>query len=464
MSSSWSRQLFNRLKSPARRVIPLAWRRRLNDRLRGVSVRGQLAAEPDLAYTNQLDVFVFAGAGRDASGGCRPAPEMAWQVRGIHTFYPGDPPFAGLLAAGDTPRTVAGCEQAAGWLETFAHTQAVEEAVCVVQHPVWHGVVAALKQRYGWKVVVDSLTVDRATGGTDQLPAPEPDGQPLSSLADLVIREGPVFVDGELQGAAWQDIRNLYERVSIIIVSYNGLEFTRQCVESILGRTIYPNYDIIVVDNGSKTDVEEYLRGLAAGQDRVQVVLNGANRGFAAANNIGLQRAAGSQFVVLLNNDTVVPRGWLCRLLRHARKPQVGLVGPVTNWTGNEARIEVSYRDVRDVEAFARAHTYANEGKAFDIGVLAMYCVAMRKAVADQVGPLDERYEVGMFEDDDYARRVRQAGYRVICAEDVFVHHYGMASFARLGEAEYRAIFERNKERYEQKWGGPWQPYRARDR
>ncbi len=86
----------------------------------------------------------------------------------------------------------------------------------------------------------------------------------------------------------------------------------------------------------------------------------------------------------------------------------------------------------------------------------------MRKAVVDQIGPLDERFGAGMFEDDDYARRVRQAGYRVICAEDVFVHHRGSASFSKLSETEYRNLFELNKRLYEEKWGEAWVPHRYR--
>ena len=140
----------------------------------------------------------------------------------------------------------------------------------------------------------------------------------------------------------------------------------------------------------------------------------------------------------------------------------MGTVGPVTNWTGNEARIDVGYSDIKDMDTFARAWTHSNEGKCFDIRVTAMFCVEMRKAVTDQIGPLDERFGLGMFEDEDYARRVRQAGYRVICAEDVFVYNHGMASFAKLADAEYRKLFERNKWQYEEKWGEPWVPYQTR--
>ena len=70
-----------------------------------------------------------------------------------------------------------------------------------------------------------------------------------------------------------------------------------------------------------------------------------------------------------INDAFVVPRCRLCRLLRHVRKPDVGMVGPVTNWTGNEARIDVGYSDIKDMDTFARAWTHSNEGKCFDIRI-----------------------------------------------------------------------------------------------
>jgi O-antigen biosynthesis protein len=156
----------------------------------------------------------------------------------------------------------------------------------------------------------------------------------------------------------------------------------------------------------------------------------------------------------------VVTKGWLTKLLRYCQNPAVGMVGPVTNSCGNEACIKVPYEDIADMENFARDYTRKNRGKFFEINVLAFFCTVIPRRVWDAVGPLDEQYEIGMFEDDDYALRIKEHGFKMICAQDVFVHHFGRASFARLKESEYRKIFGRNKERFEKKWGRPWVPHK----
>jgi GT2 family glycosyltransferase len=195
--------------------------------------------------------------------------------------------------------------------------------------------------------------------------------------------------------------------------------------------------------------------------DRVRVLLNDQNAGFAAANNQALRMATGT-YVVLLNNDTVVPRGWLPRMLRHLEDPQIGLVVAATNFSGNESRIDVPYDTIEEMLPFADQYMREHDGERFDIRVAAMYCVGMRRDVYETVGLLDEHFAIGMFEDDDYSHRIRLAGFRVICAEDVFVHHIGQASFSKLSREAYEALWKRNQAYFEEKWGARWEPHQRR--
>jgi GT2 family glycosyltransferase/2-polyprenyl-3-methyl-5-hydroxy-6-metoxy-1,4-benzoquinol methylase len=250
-----------------------------------------------------------------------------------------------------------------------------------------------------------------------------------------------------------------FPKASIIVVTFNNLELNRACLESIYTRTEWPNFEVIVVDNASADATPQYLREAERTFPNLSVVLNDSNLGFAAANNIGLDLATG-EYLVLLNNDTVVSRGWLTALIRRlSTDTRIGLVGPVTNEIGNEAKIPIGYTRLSEMPAWAAAHVREHDGESFDIPILAMFCVGMRREVYERVGPLDERFGLGMFEDDDYTRRVRDEGYEVVCTLDSFVHHAGRSSFKLLGDQKYFEIFMRNRTLYEQKWGDMWQPH-----
>ncbi len=252
--------------------------------------------------------------------------------------------------------------------------------------------------------------------------------------------------------------------MSIVVVTLNGLIFSRLCLESLLAQDRAGDYEVIVVDNGSTDGTTEYLRQLARSDGRVRLTCNKRNLGFAAASNRGVAVARG-HILVLLNNDTIVSAGWRERILKHLACSDVGLLGVVTNRAGNEAEIEVPYRTYGELLQFAPDRMQAHAGELFDIRTVTMFCAALRREVWNAIGPLDERFEVGLFEDADYAMRVRAAGYRVVCAEDIFVHHFGQATIGTLGPTgKYGDIYHANRTRWESKWGRAWTPHERREK
>jgi GT2 family glycosyltransferase len=251
-------------------------------------------------------------------------------------------------------------------------------------------------------------------------------------------------------------------RASIVIVTHQALPFTKLCVASLFSSGWNSNDELIIVDNASSDGTPDYLCELTRRNHFVRAVLNERNRGFAAANNQALALATGD-ILILLNGDTVVSPGWRDGLLRWLDDADVGMVGPVTNRTCNEAQIDAPYRTHGEFTHFATERAQKHSGVATEIPMLALFCAAVRRDVFAKVGPLDEQFEIGMFEDDDYALRIRAAGYRIVCAEDVFVHHFGQASLGELcTNGDYDRILEENRARFETKWGRKWQPHGRR--
>ena len=255
-----------------------------------------------------------------------------------------------------------------------------------------------------------------------------------------------------------------FPKISIVVLCYNQLDYTKKCVQSILKQTAYPNYELVLVDNASVDETAGYLKEIEALHENIKVVLNTTNRGFAGGNNDGI-RASTGEYIVLLNNDTVVTRGWLTGMVKRflAGEKKIGIVGPVTNSIGNEAMVRVGYTGLENMPAAAYAYTAGHMGMTYPHdGVLAMFCVMFPRKLTDEIGLLDEHYGIGMFEDDDYSIAAQRAGYENLLVEDVFIHHFGSVSFKKLENAEYRKIFDANRSYFENKWNVKWKMHHYR--
>jgi GT2 family glycosyltransferase len=246
----------------------------------------------------------------------------------------------------------------------------------------------------------------------------------------------------------------------VVVVTHSNASLCRSCVEAVLKNSAWPNLDVIVVDNASNDDTRTMLESLRAREPRIQVLHNHENKGFAGAANQGIKATAG-EFVVLLNDDAAVAPGWLSRLVaRFESSERFGLVCPVTNEANSLARVPVGYASLPEMEDFAVRRAFAYEGAWRETEVVSLFCALTRRKILEAVGLLDERFAVGMFEDDDLSLSLRKRGYDLGVVLDAFVHHVGQASFSRLDDSQYLALWEANRRRFEEKWAVRWHPPR----
>lgn len=302
------------------------------------------------------------------------------------------------------------------------------------------------------RVAHRALTVDAVRGGeAEDLVLTPTSRRPLRLAEETVTRILSREIPRPTASPAAKPV------ASVVVVTHNQLVCTRLCVESVLHEDPAGVVELIVVDNGSADGTLAYLEQLAGIDSRVHVLSNPDNRGFAAAINQGVARAT-ADFFVMLNNDTVVTFGWLDGLLGRLGDPLIGAVGPVTGRSGTESEVTSEYRTLGELRTFAAGRVRSNAGETLDVAMLPMFCLAVRRGTFERIGPLDEDYGIGLFEDDDYSERLCRLHYRLVCAQDVYVHHFGEASFGELvPTGEYGELFTSNRTRFEKKWEKPWE-------
>ena len=243
--------------------------------------------------------------------------------------------------------------------------------------------------------------------------------------------------------------------VSIIIPVYNALSMTKACVESLHRFTEGHDFEVIVIDNASEDGTFQWLNEKSKQLAKLKVVRMEKNIGFGPAVNIGLQSAEG-KYLVILNNDTLVSPGWLTNLISVLKNDlSVGIVSPVTNYVGEGPQIDPQAQNLQPtLESVAEYAQTINERSEvyYEPNRLVFFCVLLRRELVDLIGYLDEGYQMGNFEDDDYCMRARTAGYRLAIARNAFVYHHGTVTF-KLNQISHDQWMETNRNRFYQKAG-----------
>ena len=239
---------------------------------------------------------------------------------------------------------------------------------------------------------------------------------------------------------------------SIVMLTRNGLDLTRLCVNSIVRHTD-ESYEFIFVDNGSTDETIAFLETVP----NATIIRNSENRGFAAGNNQGMIAAKG-EYILLLNNDTVVTPEWLKGLhIWLQRDSSIGIVGPVSN---NVAPIQQVYlnHDVHSLDASATLWREQHLNTGFYSHRLIGFCMLFHRSLLDTIGGLDERFYPGNYEDDDFCLRARISGQNLWVAKDVFIHHEGQGTF-KGNRINYQLSSLSNAERFTEKWSVGLSPF-----
>ena len=219
-------------------------------------------------------------------------------------------------------------------------------------------------------------------------------------------------------------------KVTIIILNWNGKEDTIECLES-LKHITYPNYEILLVDNGSTDGSVECFRERYPG---MEIIENGENLGFAEGNNVGIRKAMdeGADYVLLLNNDTVVDPEFLGELVTVGESdPKAGIVGPKIYFYNSDriqscgGRINLYKGVVQGIKRYQRDLNHST--KVISTEFLSGCAMLIKKIVLEKVGLFDISY-FAYYEDTDLCIRTKSGGYDLVCVQSSMIWHKGSQS------------------------------------
>lgn len=248
-------------------------------------------------------------------------------------------------------------------------------------------------------------------------------------------------------------------KVSIIMVTYNQLDYTKVCVQSIRENVAAGTYEMIVVDNRSEDGTRAWLKE----QPDMKCVFNEENRGFPAACNQGVSIAEAGNDILLLNNDTIVCKNSIYNMQRALTEEKTGAVGACSNSVGARQRIDESFQTIEEYIQYAEQNNVYDPFRHQKRLRLIGFALLIKRDLWDDIGGLDEVYGLGNFEDDDICLNILKRGYHLCFCPDAFIFHFGGTSFKlyneKNGSHSYDDLLLRNRDIFEEKWGIRWGYY-----
>ena len=241
--------------------------------------------------------------------------------------------------------------------------------------------------------------------------------------------------------------------VTIIILTWNGIEYTKKCIDTLKKHTEYSDYKIVIVDNGSTDGTVEYLKSL----NNISLIINPVNIGFVRGNNQAIKETDPDSDIILLNNDTEIltsQKKWIQNLHNTAySKPDIGIIGcrlqrpsgmlqhagaymPIKTFWGQQIGSEEM-----DINQYPFTH---------EVECVAFACVYIKRELINKIGVLSEDY-FSYFEDTDYCLTAREAGYKTVCCGAVTIIHHENVS-TKENKVSHSDLFETSQKTFKRKW------------
>lgn len=249
-----------------------------------------------------------------------------------------------------------------------------------------------------------------------------------------------------------------HKKVSIIIPNKDQKEILERCIESVIQKTDYKNYEIIIVENNSTTnEIFEYYKTIEQ-RENIRVVIWKDKFNYSAINNFGVKYANG-EYLLFLNNDIeVIRENWLSEMLANVQRKEVGIVGAkllypdnmvqhagVIIGMGGIAGHPLSRHPADDCGYFARGIIQQN------LNAVTAACMLTKKEVYEKVKGFEEKLAVA-FNDIDLCLKVRKAGYLIVYDPEALLYHHESISRGKEDTLEKRNRFEGEVDYMAKKW------------
>lgn len=235
--------------------------------------------------------------------------------------------------------------------------------------------------------------------------------------------------------------------VSIMIISYNGIEKIKACLESIK-RNTPESHEIVIVDNAKNDGSLDYVKTVP----NTIIIANPTNIGYSPARAQAMSTVRG-KYIISLDDDTIVTKGWVSKFIKHAtRYPEVGIFGPRSNYvSGAQIVKNTSYKNTDELESFAEIFSLQNQDHLTPAIRLVGFCTFITRKVIDKIGCIDPNFgKLFGFDDDDYSIRAQIAGFKLMIADDIFIHHTGGPQ--GRGDKVYNELMYGAWEMFKKKW------------